>query len=100
MTENTSTFHFLIANENQLTSPPFTTAVPNGLGREARTTMPTKMDWGAKRFFLRAGARSLDASEALRYRPQIKFERRSLLRGRLDGRKISTGLCREAQRQD
>jgi hypothetical protein len=55
MAENTSTSHFLIANENRLTSPPFIMAVQNGLARETRTTVPTKMDGGAKSFFCARG---------------------------------------------
>ena len=47
---------------------------------------------------LREGAGALDVSGAPRYRTRLNFERRSLLRGRLDGRKISDGLCREARR--
>jgi len=59
---------------------------------------PSKMDWGAQKILLCGGRVRLTGAEHYAIVPKLNFERRSLLRGRLDGRKISDGLCREARR--
>ena len=51
-----------------------------------------------QKLFLRGGRVRLTGAEHYAIVPKLNFERRSLLRGRLDGRKISDGLCREARR--